>query len=60
MVKVKLATPKPVNVTLRTPRVLMRRLAKLAAAEGVSLNTWIIRCLAARAGMERPHDDGSH
>lgn len=37
------------NVTLRMPKVLRDRLAKIAAERGMSLNEWMLHVLAAVA-----------
>jgi predicted HicB family RNase H-like nuclease len=46
------------RITLRLPESLKSRLESLAAAHGVSVNTWVVQALS-RTGDSRPSSGGS-
>jgi hypothetical protein len=48
------------RTTVRLPDALRARAAQAAAAEGVSLNTWLVRVIAAAVDPSRPAVRGSH
>ena len=48
------------RTTIRLPDALKARAAQAAAAEGVSLNTWLVRTVAAAVEPSRPADRESH
>lgn len=49
-----------IRTTVRLPDALRARAAQAAAAEGVSLNTWLVRAIAVAAEPSGPTARGSH
>jgi len=46
--------PASFRTTLRLPERLKARVEQTAAAEGVSVNTWLVRAVAAALDTDRP------